>query len=378
MKVMIVVTHLLGTGHLSRALTLGRSFRDAGHDVRVVSGGMPATHLGSTGVRLVQLPPLRSDGINFSTLLNDTDTKAGPDHFAARTRILDAELTGDPPDVLITELFPFGRRGLKAEFLHMLNTARTLQPKPLVFSSVRDILAPPSKPEKARFAETVAEAFYDGVLVHSDPAIAPLDASWPVTPELANRLIYTGFVAPPAPDPHPGLAGQNEILISAGGGAVGAGLFQAACDAAQQDPGHTWRILVGGTDAEKTAKMLSDSAPANVIAEPARTDFRQMLQHAKASVSMCGYNTALDVLQTAVPAVFVPFDDGDEVEQSLRAKALSAQNGVAVVISGNLSAQTLLDAVRMVCAAPARAVVSKGMNGAARTVELVTARRAAG
>ena len=26
MKVMIVVTHLLGTGHLSRALTLGRAF----------------------------------------------------------------------------------------------------------------------------------------------------------------------------------------------------------------------------------------------------------------------------------------------------------------------------------------------------------------
>ncbi|HBR43215.1 MAG TPA: glycosyltransferase, partial [Sulfitobacter sp.] len=42
MKVSIVVTHLLGTGHLARALTLGRAYGAAGHDVQVVSGGMPA------------------------------------------------------------------------------------------------------------------------------------------------------------------------------------------------------------------------------------------------------------------------------------------------------------------------------------------------
>ena len=33
MKVMIAVTHLLGTGHLARALTLGRAFAAQGHVV---------------------------------------------------------------------------------------------------------------------------------------------------------------------------------------------------------------------------------------------------------------------------------------------------------------------------------------------------------
>jgi len=45
-----------------------------------------------------------------------------------------------------------------------------------------------------------------------------------------------------------------------------------------------------------------------------------MLYHAAASVSLCGYNTALDILQAGTPAVFVPFDDGSEVEQGLRAR----------------------------------------------------------
>ena len=54
-----------------------------------------------------------------------------------------------------------------------------------------------------------------------------------------------------------------------------------------------------------------------------------MLYHAAASVSLCGYNTALDVLQSGVPAVLVPFDNGGEVEQSLRAEALAPQELVA-------------------------------------------------
>ena len=53
MNVLIVVTHLLGTGHLSRALTLGRAFAAAGHDVTIASGGMPAPQLNHSGVTLL-------------------------------------------------------------------------------------------------------------------------------------------------------------------------------------------------------------------------------------------------------------------------------------------------------------------------------------
>ena len=70
MKVMIVVTHLLGTGHLARALTLARAYQKANHSVTVASGGMPAPQLDRGDVPILQLPPLRSDGVNFTQLLN--------------------------------------------------------------------------------------------------------------------------------------------------------------------------------------------------------------------------------------------------------------------------------------------------------------------
>ncbi len=126
-------------------------------------------------------------------------------------------------------------------------------------------------------------------------------------------------------------AGKGEIVVSAGGGDVGAKLFKTAIAAAVQDPKRTWRILVGGANAQTKIKKLIPTAPANVQIEAARPDFRQMLNHANVSVSMCGYNTALDILQTGVSAVFVPFDAGGEVEQSLRAKALSEQSNIAVL-----------------------------------------------
>ncbi len=36
--------------------------------------------------------------------------------------------------------------------------------------------------------------FYDAVLVHGDPALAPLDLSWPVDERLRPLLRYTGYV----------------------------------------------------------------------------------------------------------------------------------------------------------------------------------------
>ena len=39
--------------------------------------------------------------------------------------------------------------------------------------------------------------YYDGVLVHSDADVLPLEASWPVTRNTAQLLHYTGFIAAP-------------------------------------------------------------------------------------------------------------------------------------------------------------------------------------
>lgn len=373
MKVMIAVTHLLGSGHLSRALTLARAFSDAGHAARVASGGMPAPQLDVRGVDFVQLPPLRSDGTDFARLLDEAGKPAGTGHFLARREALLAAL--DPvPDVVITELFPFGRRSLSDEFLALLDAAGDLRPRPVILSSVRDILAPPSTQKKAAGTEELILSRYDAVLVHSDPDATRLDASWPVSPALERRLRYTGYVAPAPAGPHPDGTGRDEVIVSAGGGPVGLPVFRAAIGAARLMPDRRWRLLVGGGDARNQLDRLQDlSPPGNAILEPARPDFRNMLHHAAASVSMCGYNTALDVLQAGPPAVFVPFDAGKEVEQGLRARSLAVLPGIQVLPTAELSPRTLAKAVAGVVETPRRTSLTMKFDGAARSVEIAVA-----
>lgn len=369
MKVLIVVTHLLGTGHLARALTLGRAFVAKGHSVTVASGGFPAPQLSTAGLTLVQLPPLRSDGVDFARLLGPDGTPVEEAYRAKRIATLTTLLRDMAPDVLITELYPFGRRTLKAEFRALLDAAHAQPERPLILSSIRDILAPPSKPSKAEEAAEIIARDYDGVLVHSDPKATTLDISWPVTPELAAKLHYTGYVAPPAAAPHPEGLGKGEILVSAGGGSVGDALYACAIATAKQMPETSWRLLVGGSDAVERIDRLRDPAsPARL--EPARPEFRAMLPHAAASVSLCGYNTALDLLQSGTPAVLVPFDAGKEVEQSLRAQSLAPLPGFAVEAAASLTPDRLCTALRKVMQQPQRSLDGFEFDGAARSVEI--------
>lgn len=373
MQVLIVVTHLLGTGHLSRALTLARAFSASGHNATVLSGGMPAPHLKTHGVTLHQLPPVRSDGTNFTTLLT-ADNKSADAAYLSRRKDGILNLFHDLlPDVIITELFPFGRRILRAEFLALLTAAKSRKKPCLVLSSIRDILAPPSKPAKVEKTDQIIEQYYDGVLVHSDPSTTPLSQSWPVSNMLADKLHYTGYVAPAPAGLHPDLLGKGEIIVSAGGGSVGTALFECAVKAAHLYPALKWRMLIGGTNPGAEITRLQGMAIGSGLrVEPARPDFRQLLYHAATSVSMCGYNTALDLLQAGTPSVFIPFDDGDEVEQTLRAKSLTKHPSFAVVPSKRLTPQVLLKAIQSVQDAGRFNSGDLEFNGADETVRITT------
>ena len=87
-RVTILVTHLLGTGHLSRSLVLARALRDAGLAPQLISGGMPTGHLDLSGVDFVQLPPVRSDGASFTRLLDSDGNPVTAEFMQTRIRML--------------------------------------------------------------------------------------------------------------------------------------------------------------------------------------------------------------------------------------------------------------------------------------------------
>ena len=319
-RIDILVCHLSGTGHLVRCMRLARAARARGHGVRVISGGRPLAHLDQDDGVLVQLPPVAIQGLDFATLRMPDGAPVTDAFMADRQDRLIAHLQADPPDVLITETFPLGRRILAAEFLSAIRAAS----RALVLASVRDI--PEPKPKRLDEAAARLRAHFHGVLVHGDAGLIPLRASWPLPADLEPMIHHVGYIAPPSPTRT--TPRGPTVLVSGGGGTLGRRLFDLAARAAALDP-RPWHLLIGGADGAHVARTLTAThGRSNLLIEPVRRDYPELLARAAVSVSLCGYNTAVELAAQTVPAILVPSTEGGEQEQTLRARALSHHPGV--------------------------------------------------
>lgn len=370
-RIFFYVQHLLGIGHLRRAAALARAIVAGGFDVLVVSGGAPVPDLDLGGARFHQLPPVRAADAHLKKL-SHLDGAPLDDAFRAhRMRELLDLFAAEEPDILLTEQFPFGRTQLRFELMPLLDAAQSRVPAPWIVSSVRDVLRRSASP--ARVDEMVAtfEAF-DSVLVHADPALVRLDDSFPGWADIQDRALYTGYVAESDPSRRPqGGVGKGEVIVSAGGGAVGGPLLRAAIAARPLTSlaDRKWRILVGPNVPEADRAALTEAATAGIVVEPARADFVDLLSNAVLSISQAGYNTVVETLCHADRAVLVPFGTARETEQADRARILVERGMVAAVSPDELTPQALAAAVARAWSGPSiRSFPPVDARGGAATV----------
>jgi predicted glycosyltransferase len=345
-RVLFYVQHLLGSGHLRRAAAVAAALARAGFDVELVSGGFPVRPLDYGGARLTQLPPTRAADTRFKTLLDENGAPVDDAWRTRRRALLLARFEAMRPDVVITELFPLGRRAMSFELVPLLEAAHGRAPRPLVLASVRDVLAGKSDPKKTDEMVARTHAWYDRVLVHGDPALLPLGASFPEE-RIADRVVYTGYVGPMTAPTPPGSDGEGEVVVSIGGGAVGARLVETAAAARplSEARGRRWRFLLGGDLPEAARERLRVLAGPGCVVEPARADFTGLLQRCHVSVSQAGYNTAMDILNAGARAVLVPFAAPGETEQTVRAEAMARKGWAVVCPEADLTAPGLAAAI---------------------------------
>jgi predicted glycosyltransferase len=366
MKALIYVQHLLGIGHLARVSRIAQALREDQIDVTLVSGGVPVAGCPAPGVRLVQLPIIRSRDTAFSALADDQDNALTEDFKARRRdRLLDA-FAGLAPDVLIIEAFPFGRRQMRFELIPLLEAAKARRPRPLIASSVRDILQDNRKAGRAEETIRTIEDFFDLVLVHGDPRFARLEDTFPLATRIASRIAYTGLVAGEAMT-----ASQRfDVVVSAGGGVAGRKLIHAAAEAAlgllARWP--RWCIITGPNFPKAEQEALAARLPPGVTLETFRPDFPGLLVGAQLSVSQAGYNTVCDILRARCRSVLIPFAEGGESEQSERAGRLQRLGIASVVQEDRITPENLAEAMLGAPVPPPHAI---DLNGAGETARLV-------
>lgn len=377
--VLFYVQHLLGIGHQKRAATLARALERQGLKVTFVSGGMPVPGLNTGTANFVQLPPLRAEDIHFRRLVNDRGEEADEAFKAARRDQLLELYDSERPRALLIEMFPFGRRQMRFELRPLLEAAHAASPRPLVLSSVRDILVEPPKPE--RIAEMIdwIRRLFDFALVHGDPGLIPFDETFPPLSEIADQVVYTGYVVDESVDqpPHP-QDGHDEILVSTGGGAVSEALVTAALSASRQLPeslaqlrGLRWRILIGHSLPDAQFEVFRAEAPGHVTVQRARPDFTSLLPNCRLSISQGGYNTVMEVLRAGCPRVVVPYSGGLETEQTLRARLLAERGALTLLEEEKLTAESLLQAIGAELMRSDSSKLDLNTDGAANTAQRI-------
>jgi predicted glycosyltransferase len=334
--------HSLGLGHLVRSFALAAALAERFRVVVACGGELPDGLEPPGEVDLVALPPLRAS--RDGRLVSREDGSLERARRRRGTLLLETFRTLRPK-VVVIELFPFGRRKFADELVPLLEDALAAVPRPLVVSSVRDILVGREPDQRAHdtLSCVLADRYLDAVLVHSDPCFARLEESFRPSIPLRVPVRHTGFVVPEEP-PRRAPATGPRVLVSAGGGLAGEPLLRAAVAARPLLPDDVLLQVVAGPFLPDEAwTSLQDAARGvpGLALHRFLPDLGGELRGASASISQCGYNTALDLVRARVPALVVPFAEAREDEQTRRARRLERLGAVRVLEAERLDPPTL-------------------------------------
>ena len=350
MKILIYCQHVVGIGHLCRMLEIIRAL--SSHEVTLILGGPPVDIVLPEHVRVVQLPGLMMDP--EYTRMFPVDPGASLDATRARRKkmLLDL-LDEEKPDILLVELYPFGRGGFHFELQPFLQGVKAAGRKRCpVVCSVRDILVEKKNQQEYELKVLKRLAPFDAVLVHGDSNVIPLDATFSRTGDIPVPVRYTGYICERAEEGAREKirsrldlsADEKLITVSAGGGSFGYPILEAAIRAhALLQPGHRMHVFTGPYLDEEQFMTLTRLAAPDALIDRFAANFPSRLAASDLSISMGGYNTTMNVVASGTPALIYPY--GHDREQGMRANRLAELTGLVVLTDEDLDPVRLAEKI---------------------------------
>ncbi len=373
--VLFYCQHAMGMGHLVRSLALAEALSESFRVVLLNGGELPPSLSWAPEIEIINLSPLRfEDGQLISC---DERYSVAQAQKLRRDLILDAYRLL-LPDVLLTELYPFGRKKFEFELLPLLQLAKTESRfAPLVVCSLRDILVNSRRNQQKHeeYVEAAANRWFDAILVHSDPSFAYLDESFHPRTRLLPSVYHTGFIVGKKRNLRRQTSRNGPIVVSAGGGHYGFQLLSAAVEAhaliSKREP-FSMKLVAGPflPDEQWAALRHACDGREGITLVRCVPDLLSELSQARASISQCGYNTAMEIIQAQVPALVVPFADGGEDEQLKRARRLEALGAVRVLEQKHMTPARMADEIQTLMSFQPR-TADLNLEGARRSTEIL-------
>lgn len=339
-KILFYCQSLVGLGHLTTSLlVISELLKYA--DVELIHGGQSIQQMPVlSGFRHLRLPTILIDSATDELYAPDSDSPIEA-IWAQRAAAIE-QFVDWSYDAVIVEFFPFGRRRLKKEILGLFSTVRQRCGTIPIFCFVREILVPAPLEAEQRMVKLVQEHIHT-VFVRGDPSIVRFEETFSLTDDIADRLVYVGYVSPPAPEQWP--IRENKIMVSQGGGEIGMNLLRAAIQTAPLLTEYQFLVVTSSrASATEIAELQVLIASDNVKVVSFLSNFQAELLTAALSISLGGDNTLMDVISTRTSALAFPYDGNSE--QGLRIEKLASKGFVFPLTENDLVPERLSQKIR--------------------------------
>jgi predicted glycosyltransferase len=389
-KLFFYCQHILGIGHLVRSMQIVQGLSQD-FQIYFINGGqvIPDFEI-PPGIEVINLPALKTDPEFRSLQVVDDDRSLAEVQEDRKNQILSL-YDRIQPDLLMIELFPFGRKQFKFELIPLLDRVQAAGGKTKVVCSLRDIVV--GKKNQAAHEEKVCELinrYFDAVLIHSDEQFMPLEISFSRQQDLQAQVFYTGYVSQPIPETGDALIDQEDttalhrpepmILCSIGGGRFGHELVDAVIQSAPslqaQIPHHIHLfagVFMPEDKYQQLQQQLADLHTRGIMNITLRRHTYCLLDYMKQadlSISMGGYNTTMNVLSTGVRSLMLTFMGNNDQEQEIRARALENSGILQVLTLADLTPNAFVPKVIQALATDP-APVGIDLNGVNNTREIL-------
>lgn len=361
-----IFTHdAYGVGHVRRSIRILRAIAEREpRSALLLITGSPATHL-------MQDLPRNADTIKIPTIITSGTAGSRPPTLnigLAELASMRGELTRRAvelfePDVFLVDNFPLGTR------LELLPALRELRHRPTrTVLGLRDVVDPPEKVRRDWGRDGIfdlVERFYDRILVYGVREVLDAVEAYGLSPAVAERLSYCGYVTESgpvrtAPDQVFSELGVNRgfFLATVGGGGDGRPMLETFLASLESFPGRSALVVPGEFMADEDRAAVRDAASRvpGVVVRDYVPDLPSAMAAADLVVAMGGYNTSAEIVATGARSVLVPRTwrsgehssrgkTGMDAEQQVRAEGLERMGLVTVVGSGQLSSERLAEAM---------------------------------
>jgi len=374
-SVIIYFTHKESLGHVSRILNIISAIKRAKSSsvkIFIFQAGKRLKYLTiPTGVSWFNLPLPYHSKSNFK---RGSYLKVMPLSAQVRAKFMLSKIKEIQPDIFITEFFPFGRADSRFELFPILESLR--KQKVRIFSSIGYPYLVQSNFKILSFYIT----FYEKILIHTPPNLeynyflsrienpALKVIYHKVFNKLSPKISYTGYLLPHivasqrprdcvlTQKTRNNRSAEKMILVSRGGGVIYPKIILYSILASKMLPISYRFVVVSGPstgihEMKAFRGVMAKTRKGQVELYKYLPNLPLLVKDCDVSVSMCGYNTAAQLLYFRRPAVLIPSSVDPEIaigycsEQLSRADVLKRYLGSTVLDYKNLTVTKMAEAI---------------------------------